>query len=158
MNMYRLRIMCDGDLCREVEFSERPWESKIMACCRELAMGWDPNPQGDIFIMKWELTRMGEKPDCLGWGCEHVLTPADHQLLIQQAAEDAGRTDHCGDDPEDHSWEGEGGCDSNPGVWSLGGGAMKYAHVCTECGLRRTEVNLCWQRSDDEPDSVEYTF
>src|SRR6185437_5095337 len=56
----------------------------------------------------------------------------DHEELMRRA----------GADPDcEHEWtsEGEGGCDSNPGVWSTGGTSMTFASHCRLCGLHKTE-------------------
>lgn len=57
-----------------------------------------------------------------------------------------------------HRWtsRGCGGCDSNPGVWSLGGTAYQYGARCLVCGTQRTEVHHGWQRNPGECDSVSY--
>lgn len=58
---------------------------------------------------------------------------------------------------EDHDWQGEGGCESNPGVWSLGGTAMRYDERCTRCGWRRITHTSGAQRNPGElPQRVEY--
>ena len=42
-----------------------------------------------------------------------------------------------------HNWkqplEIVGGCDTNPGDWSLGGNRWKYDYVCRNCGAYKTE-------------------
>jgi hypothetical protein len=57
-----------------------------------------------------------------------------------------------------HSWtsEGEGGCDSNPGVWSLGGTAYSFAVHCRYCGVRRLTLHRGRQRNPYECDSIRY--
>jgi hypothetical protein len=161
---YYVRMLSDGVECDEVYWgADKPSDAQIEKDCRDCVMDWDceRDPHGDSFDIQWELYEVdeeNEEEECIDKGSEQVLTPADDASLIAQAARDAGRTAYCGDDPDDHSWEGEGGCDSNPGVWSVGGTSMQYVHVCTECGLRRTEINHGWQRNEGEPDSVEYEF
>jgi hypothetical protein len=57
-----------------------------------------------------------------------------------------------------HEWssEGEGGCDENPGVWSLGGTTLTFAAHCTRCGLRRHETHYGSQRNPYQCDEVRY--
>ncbi len=73
----------------------------------------------------------------------------DHDHLIREA----------GGDPQcDHDWtsEGEGGCDSNPGVWSTGGTSHSFASHCRVCGLQRTEHTTGSQYNPGDHDTVEY--
>lgn len=57
-----------------------------------------------------------------------------------------------------HDWtsEGEGGCDENPGVWSLGGTAMSFSSHCRHCGVRRVEYDPGCQRNHGEFREVRY--
>jgi hypothetical protein len=57
-----------------------------------------------------------------------------------------------------HRWttEGCGGCDSNPGVWSLGGTALRYIVRCIICGVRRVETCYGSERNPGECDRVSY--
>lgn len=60
-----------------------------------------------------------------------------------------------------HSWtsEGMGGLRENPGVWSAGGTAMKFASRCTHCGLRRVETTAGPQeRARGQRDRTEYEW
>lgn len=79
----------------------------------------------------------------------------DHESLIRAATR---YEDSCGTDPDDHEWtyEGEGGCDENPGVWSTGGTSMVFKSHCRKCGLHRTETSTGSQRNPGEHDTVEY--
>lgn len=81
----------------------------------------------------------------------------NHEVLIGNATRWAGDRS-CGLDPNDHDWtsEGEGGCDENPGVWSVGGTAMEFASHCRTCGLRRNEYTCGSQRNPGDHDRVEY--
>lgn len=81
----------------------------------------------------------------------------NHEALIGNATRWA-RDRSCGLDPDDHKWtsEGEGGCDDNPGVWSVGGTAMEFASHCQTCGLRRREYHCGSQCNPGDHDSVEY--
>jgi hypothetical protein len=58
----------------------------------------------------------------------------------------------------EHKWtrQGEGGCDQNPGVWSLGGTSYQYSAHCRWCGARRVELRHGSQRNPYECDSVSY--
>jgi hypothetical protein len=80
----------------------------------------------------------------------NVEIEPDHDALIRAA----GGNPDC-----DHDWtsEGEGGCSSNPGVWSCGGTTMKFASHCRHCGLHRVEIHHGSQRNPDDHDTVTYT-
>jgi hypothetical protein len=80
---------------------------------------------------------------------DEIEIPPDHDALIEAA----GGNPYC-----DHKWtsEGEGGCDSNPGVWSLGGTTYLYRSHCAVCGLRRTITEYGSQRNPGQADSVIY--
>lgn len=94
-------------------------------------------------------------------GTVSVEIEPDHAALIRKAcggrhSDEWGRC--CGDDPDDHDWTsaGEGGCDSNPGVWSVGGTAMVFAAHCRACGLHRQSRSTGSQRNPGEHDTVSY--
>jgi len=74
----------------------------------------------------------------------------DHEALISAAG---------GDTECEHEWtsEGEGGCDENPGVWSVGGTALVIKEHCTLCGLHRTHRITGSQCNPGECDTVEYS-
>jgi len=59
---------------------------------------------------------------------------------------------------DEHDWtsEGEGGCDSNPGVWSTGGTGMNFHSHCRACGLKRVEHHTGIQRNPGECDTTTY--
>lgn len=69
-------------------------------------------------------------------------------------------TTECGDGVEDHEWtsEGTGGCDENPGVWSLGGTAMLFVTRCRCCGLLRKQHCVGAQRDPGAHDTVEFVL
>jgi hypothetical protein len=73
----------------------------------------------------------------------------DHDALIAAAG---------GDTDCEHEWtrEGEGGCDQNPGIWSLGGTTVQIRSHCTRCGLIRTEIHHGVQRNPGQADEVRY--
>jgi len=58
----------------------------------------------------------------------------------------------------EHNWtfQGCGGCASNPGCWSLGGTTLKFVSRCTKCGLGRTEIMFGRQRNPDQCDTITY--
>jgi hypothetical protein len=86
----------------------------------------------------------------------------NHGTLIARAVYDAGldEADVCGYSPDDHDWtgDGEGGCQQNPGVWSLGGTRIVIAEHCTRCRLHRRTVIAGAQRDPGEHDKVEYSL
>lgn len=53
-----------------------------------------------------------------------------------------------------HKWtsEGTGGCDSNPGCWSLGGTTLKFENRCVICGCACIETLYGSQRNPGECD------
>ena len=57
-----------------------------------------------------------------------------------------------------HAWtsEGMGGCDENPGVWSLGGTALVFKDRCDHCGAVRTTLRRGTQRNPHESDTRGY--
>lgn len=81
----------------------------------------------------------------------------DHEHLIHEATRH-DRERSCGDSPDDHDWtsEGEGGCDSNPGVWATGGTSLHFASHCRACGLHRNLYTCGSQRNPGDHDRVEY--
>lgn len=126
---------------------------------REWVAGGDWGSEGASISAYWSLRdECGDEVDS---GSLSVEVEPDHEALIGRAC--GGRHDDryercCGTDPDDHDWtsEGEGGCDSNPGVWSHGGTAMSFASHCRVCGLHRVEHHTGSQRSAGEHDTVEY--
>jgi len=56
----------------------------------------------------------------------------------------------------DHEWHWHGGCDSNPGVWSLGGTTLLFVSRCRYCGATRRVTAYGWQRPPDQCDQVRY--
>lgn len=55
-----------------------------------------------------------------------------------------------------HRWtaRGTGGCNTNPGVWSLGGTAWRFTYRCRVCGCGRTEHAFGYQRNPGQCDEV----
>ncbi len=160
MTTYHITMQAEGETPWGVDFGPtRPTLPQIQKwCCDYVEDGsWDW--EDGCVQVRWVLHEHSESgPRWIDSGDHVVQQEIDHAPLIRAAAEQGGRTAYCGEDPDDHCWEGEGGCDSNPGVWSVGGTTMQYVAVCSECGLRRTEVKHGSQRNPGEADSVEYTF
>ena len=96
-----------------------------------------------------KVTEEDEDGDIVDTECITVQIEPDHEELIRLAG---------GDTNCKHDWtsEGEGGCDENPGVWSLGGTTILCKSHCTKCNLKRTEVRRGSQRNPGEYDTVEY--
>lgn len=74
-----------------------------------------------------------------------------------------GECDSWADEPDcvdglRHAWTGEGmgGCDSNPGVWSLGGTTIRESVRCRYCGTVRTDTYHGSQRNPYECDTRSY--
>jgi len=109
-----------------------------------------------IIVHIVELAENGDYIDETRMDLEIDIEP-NHEALIRQAAGDA---EVCGYSPDDHDWtsEGEGGCDENPGVWSVGGTAMRYQTHCRKCGLRRVEITTGTQYNLGEHDTVAYSM
>jgi hypothetical protein len=59
-----------------------------------------------------------------------------------------------------HKWtfEGEGGCDENPGVWSMGGTMLVFYSRCLFCGITREEVMYGSQRDPYQCDTISYGY
>lgn len=57
-----------------------------------------------------------------------------------------------------HRWtrQGCGGCDGNPGVWSLGGTTHQFSARCRLCGCGRSETTYGSQRNPGQCDEVSY--
>lgn len=127
----------------------------IQSAAEEAARDWvdggDWGSDGASVSVRWSVTIDGEEMS----GCVDVEVEADHGSLIR----DVGHEDSCGDDPDDHDWtsEGEGGCDSNPGVWSLGGTTVRITSHCRTCGLRRCVTRHGSQRNPGQVDTTTYS-
>lgn len=162
---YRLVMMDDGGSSESVEFDAEPTAAEITEACEEWVRGGDWGSDGASIDVRYTVTRHltidadddGEETD---GGLESVEVEADHDTLIGEAVGRYGEAARrsCGTDPGDHDWtsEGEGGCDSNPGVWSAGGTSMSFASHCRACGLHRNEHSCGSQRNPGEHDTVRY--
>ena len=119
---------------------------------------WGTELNGSVEVSVWEYG-INEHGDDERLNVEKfsidLVSVIDHSHAIRAAM---GRDGGCGLSPDDHDWtsEGEGGCDENPGVWSLGGTKIVVKSHCKKCGLKRTEVSVGSQRNPGEGDSVEY--
>jgi len=118
---------------------------------------WGDN--GAMIEVGWHLA--DEEGDEVAEGEVTVEIEPDHAARMSSGVPRWDRpANWCGNDPEDHEWTraGEGGCDSNPGVWSTGGTSMVFHSHCRRCGLHRTEHHVGSQRNPGEHDSVEYSM
>lgn len=118
---------------------------------------WGDDHRGSITVYTWQWAIDYKGNRCRVNESSHdidLIATFDHAEAIKNVMGNAG----CGTSPDDHDWtsEGEGGCDTNPGVWKLNGTTMVYKSHCRCCGLHRTETVLGWQRNPGEGDSVEY--
>lgn len=92
-----------------------------------------------------------DESDPIDEGSITVQIEPDEAALMQAA----GAPDDC-----DHhfvaTYEVEGGCRENPGVWSAGGTTLVYRSHCEHCGLQKREVQYGTQRNPGQCDIVEY--
>lgn len=122
---------------------------------REMARNGDWGHEGaTVEVWVTEEDEDGEETDRRSITVE--IEPNHEHLICEATRNDRSRS--CGDDPDDHDWtsEGEGGCDSNPGVWSTGGTSFHFASHCRTCGLHRTEYTCGSQRNPGDHDRTEY--
>lgn len=160
---WRIRLWDEGGAEEEIQCGDdEPTRQEAEQECREWysgdcgAYGFDPT--GARVVVSWQIL----DPDGDEHACGEVAIdiPPDHEALIRRAvgSSSSAQAGCCGLDPDDHEWtsEGEGGCDSNPGVWSLGGTSMSFACHCRDCGLRRADYSTGSQCNPDDHDMVEY--
>jgi hypothetical protein len=84
-----------------------------------------------------------------------VIMSHEHGLDCDESeCEDWEDEPRCADSSGEHDWSSHerGGCDENPGVWSLGGTTMVFEAQCQLCGLVRREKHFGSQRNPDECD------
>ena len=120
--------------------------------------GGDWGFEGAAVTAHWELY---DGDTMLDHGGVTVDIEPDHEALIVAACGgplNARYRRCCGKSPDAHDWtsEGEGGCDENPGVWSVGGTALVFQSHCRTCGLRRREKDPGSQRNPGDHPTVEY--
>lgn len=138
---------------------EEPFEADDMheACeiAEDMARGGEWGDEG-ASVSVW-VTEKDEDGDVTDQRSITVEIEPDHEALIHHATS-AARERSCGDSPDDHDWtrEGEGGCDSNPGVWSTGGTSMLFCSHCRTCGLHRKTSTCGSQRNPGDHDTTEY--
>ena len=162
MNMYTITLT-DESGCDDTHaiHSETDDAAKVEAreSAQELAADWCSGDEwgndGASIEVRWSLRKSGDEE--IDDGTVTVEIEPDHRALILEAGP---WEESCGLDPGDHEWttDGEGGCDSNPGVWSTGGTSMKFSSRCRACGLHRTEHHTGSQRNPGAHDTVEYEF
>lgn len=137
-------------------------ESRIDSACDRAAREWVTGgdyPTPCNIPVSW----VAEWRDANGeeWeqsGSVTVAIEVDHETLIRAVAAESS----CGDSPDDHDWEAtyevEGGCRENPGVWSHGR-YMTFADHCTKCGLRRSRTEyIVREMPQHEVDTCEYNW
>jgi len=156
--VYTLRLS-DGVSDTEIEYDEEPTAEECDAEADDWCRGGDWGQDGASIDIDWTLT--GPDGEEIDDGGVTVEIEPDHAALIRSACggRHTGQWERCcGDDPDSHDWtsEGEGGCDSNPGVWSTGGTSMLFRDHCRTCGLRRTHRSTGSQRNPGEHDTTEY--
>lgn len=146
-----LREECGGDEIHTLQ--DKPTDNEIEEICQEWLKEGEWGDEGARPTASWWL--YDSKDNEIDSGSIEVDIEPNHERLIEQAAY---TDDICGTDPDDHDWtsEGEGGCDENPGVWSVGGTSMVFKSHCRKCGLHRTECSTGSQRNPGEHDTVEY--
>lgn len=143
----------------EVEF---PLADDGKEAAREYVEGGDWGDNGrSVDVRAWRVAYMIDADDDVvevrvGGESHTIDIEPDHSSLIRGAVGRYGES--CGDDPDDHDWtsEGEGGCDSNPGVWSTGGTTFVFRSHCRCCGLTRSVVDPGSQRNPG--DGVTYRY
>lgn len=96
-------------------------------------------------------------------GCEHG---GDHEHDEDWCCGGDGSCDAMQDAPDcaadptgGHRWTKRetGGCDSNPGVWSMGGTTYRFDRRCILCGMRERVTAYGWQRDPGRCDSRRYS-
>jgi hypothetical protein len=153
---WTIKLWDEGGAEEEIESDDEPTRQEAERECREWYSGncgdYDFDAHGARVVVCWQiLDPEGAEQD---YGQVEIDIPPDHEALIRDEAGDRG----CGIDPDDHDWtsEGEGGCDSNPGVWATGGTSMSISCHCRCCGLRRMDYSTGSQCNPDDHDTVEY--
>lgn len=162
---YCLEMHCEGGGQDDRTYAARPTEEE----CDEETSDWTREGEwgddGAEVGYWWHLYRetaadwaAGEGGEEVAGGRGSVSIEPNHDALISATVGRWDRDRLCGTDPDDHEWtsEGEGGCDSNPGVWSTGGTSMSFASHCRACGLHRNEYSCGSQRNPGEHDTVRY--
>lgn len=159
LDEYGQALALPGWQCSDGDVIKRIYARTAVAAARKYVARGDYGFGGSVTIAVWrEAVVMGDDgPKLVTYDEDDVVVDIepDHEVLIRDAA---GHRDVCGSDPDDHDWtsDGEGGCDSNPGVWATGGTSMMYAEHCRVCGLHRTICDPGRQRNPGE--GIEYEY
>ena len=150
--IWTLEMWDEAGCQEECEFAEQPTHAEIKQECRAIFSVGDYPCEGARIAVSYRL--VDSEGDEVDWGSVTIDIEPNHELLIA----DETRGEGCGNDPDDHDWttKGEGGCDSNPGVWATGGTSMTFSSRCRICGLHRTEYITGSQFNPGECDTVEY--
>lgn len=154
MKTYELE-MRDGVSTATAEIAASSIEdarSQIEGACTQWVEEGDWGDEGASIQVIWTLWDQDDEVDD-GY-CEVEIEPL-HNVLISRACRGH---EHCGDNPDDHDWtsQGEGGCNPNPGVWSIGGTTIVVHAHCRRCGLMRREVRYGSQRNPGQSDEIRY--
>lgn len=146
-----IRDECDGS--DRIYFYEKPSREEIGDCCEDWVKDGEWGENGARINVYWDL--YNKNGELLNIGTNEVDIEPNHEFLIKEVAYPY---EVCGFDPEDHEWtsEGEGGCDENPGVWSVGGTGLVFKFHCRKCGLSREEYKTGSQYNPGEHDTVKY--
>ncbi len=155
---YTLEMRDGGSSETEDCGTDRPDSDECDSLTRDWVREGDWGTEGASISARWTLYEDGEEID---EGGTRVEIDPDHEAMIVSACGGKHSSEYercCGTDPDDHDWtsEGEGGLDSNPGVWSTGGTSMSFASHCRVCGLHRSEHSTGSQRNPGEHDTVHY--
>ena len=114
--------------------------------CHSWAREGEWGDEGAYILTNWEAFILEDADDS---GYTHTHIEPDHEALIRAA----------GGDPDcEHEWtfEGEGGLDENPGVWSCGGTTFVFDSHCRKCGLHKHFVDYGTQRNPGQANSWSY--
>lgn len=165
---YRLVIECEGGGDEAADFTERPSPEKIRARLAAWTDHWaGVGDWGDhrygrrvVIDYKWSLCAVpgdDDEPVEIDSDVGEFEVEPDHDsLLLATCPNESARDRLCGTGPDDHDWVGEGGCDTNPGLWATGGTSWKQVCRCRLCGLRRRTTHCGDQRNPWDHDRVEY--
>jgi len=158
--MYKLELRDEGS-DKEIEFEECPDRAEIESECDEWAESAEWGNEGAMVRIYWALYDAdGDEVDS---GLHTTTVEPNHEALIDDViAETIGRYGtqanqilEC-----DHQWvstyDREGGCKENPGVWSLGGTTLVFNEHCEKCSLERTITRYGSQRNPEQADEVKY--
>ena len=131
----------------EEEQDAKAWEM-AQEEAEDWARGGDWGNEGAVVTVRYYWEDENSTCEDIERSVDVEIEP-DHDALIRAVG---------GDTDCDHEWssEGEGGCDENPGVWSLGGTTLTFREHCTKCGLLRKTTDYGSQRNPGQANEVEY--